>query len=348
MTRLFAFFTPLALAAQPFVAGVSAGVSAGVPEQARESEAVQGLRALQLLDQRMHATGYRLVSANMEFCPEQIPHTGLLLHDINQYGDKNAARLAHGFSGPIAISAVAPDSPAAAVALQVGDSLTAIDGIPVDQIVIDAEKLADEKPDYRRIAAVKERLIEAGDDGKVVLKVRRGGTDQLVSLIPAQACRSQFQIRVSRDREASADGKMVSISSTLAEYVQNDDELAAIAAHELAHNLLKHRERLNAQKVNRGFFGQFGKSAGRIKAAEIEADRLSIWLMANAGYDPQAAIRFWTRYGKRYGKGIFSAATHYRWKKRVKLFEEEIAKMAQRDAAGGKYAPPLLMAQQSQ
>ena len=64
--------------------------------------------------------------------------------------------------------------------------------------------------------------------------------------------------------------------------------------------------------------------------------------MANAGYDPQAAIRFWTRYGKEHGKGIFSASTHYRWKKRVGLFEEQIAKMATLTAVDGKYAPPLL------
>ena len=105
---------------------------------------------------------------------------------------------------------------------------------------------------------------------------------------------------------------------------------------------MKHKDRLNAQKVNRGFFGQFGKSAGRIKQAEIEADRLSVWLMKNAGYDPQAAIRFWTRYGKKHGKGIFSASTHYRWKKRVKLFEEEIAKMQTAETLDGKISPPLL------
>jgi len=54
------------------------------------------------------------------------------------------------------------------------------------------------------------------------------------------------------------------------------------------------------------------------------------------------AIRFWTRYGKEHGKGIFSASTHYRWKKRVELFEEEIEKMGAIVPVDGKYAPPLL------
>lgn len=244
----------------------------------------------------------------------------------------------------LSINTIAPGSPAAAAGLVVGDGLIAINGMPVENIVIDEKNLVDEKPEYRRIATIKTAMIQAAGNGSINLTTERGGLQQDITVIPARTCPSQFQIRVSKKREASADGKMVSISSTLAEYIMNDGELAAIAAHELAHNLLKHRDRLNAQKVNRGFFGQFGKSAKRIKAAEIEADRLSVWLMANAGYDPQAAIRFWTRYGKQHGKEIFSASTHYRWKKRVKLFEEEIAKMQQIEALDGKYALPLLTA----
>jgi len=342
MTRfLLPLFVLLFAVPQP---SAGAKQSEGRPMQ---SDAVQALKALQRLDQRMHTTGYRLVSANAGFCDTNVPHIGFLLHDLNQYGDKEAARQAHGFANAIAINAVVPDSAAAASSLKVGDSLIAVDGQLVDEIDFDTEKLAAEKPEYRRIAAVKARVLEAAADGRVALTIMRAGSRHEIAVAATQACPSQFQIQVSKNRDASADGKMVSISSTLAEYVLDDDELAAIAAHELAHNLLKHRDLLNAQKVNRGFFGQFGKSAGRIKTAEIEADRLSVWLMANAGYDPEAAIRFWTRYGKQHGKGIFSAPTHYRWKKRVKLFEEEMAKMANAEAANGKYSPPLLLARRA-
>lgn len=314
----------------------------GPADQSIESEAVLGLKALQILDQRAHGIGYRLVSANAAFCRETVPHLGILLHDLNQYGNKDAARRAHGFASNIAINAVALGSPAEVAGLLVGDNLIAIEEKLLENIVVDDELFADEKPEYRRIAAIKTMLLDAAADGSAKISIMRDGTGQEIVLTSTQTCASQFQIQVSKKREASADGKIVSISSALAEYVLTDDELAAIAAHELAHNLLKHRDRLNAQNVNRGFFGQFGKSAGRIKAIEIEADRLSVWLMANAGYDPQAAIRFWTRYGKQHGKGIFSASTHYRWKKRVKLFEEEIAKMAKMEAIEGRYAPPLL------
>ncbi len=313
------------------------------PEDGFNPDSILALKGLQLLDQRINAIGYRLVEANTPFCTGTVAQTGALLHDVNQYPDHSVARFALGFDGPVAVNAVAPDSPAAAAGLMPGDDILAINGMKVDDIPLDSPEIVQELPGYRRLAAVNATLDQALAGGDVRLEILRGGEQVQLILQARPACPSRFQITVDDDRGASADGRIVSVTSRLAEYFLSDDEFAAVVAHELAHNLLKHRDRLDAQKVNRGFFGQFGKSASRIREAEIEADRLSVWLMANAGYDPQAAIRFWTRYGKEHGKGIFSASTHYRWKKRVKLFEEEIVKMASMAPVDGKQPPPLLV-----
>jgi len=324
-----------------------ASVSPAAAQEGADPTAVQALKNLQKLDQRLHAIGFRLTTENAAFCKDIIYRSGLLLHDIDQYGNKAAARAAHGFHTPISINAVAGINKRS---MRSGDGLLSINQQLLSEIPHNDLKLEQEDPGYRRLAAINEHIAESMRirsnfrNSNSLVRFLRGSEEMGAQISPAQACISRFQIRPDKDRQASADGKMVTITSALAEYTQSDDELAAIAAHELAHNLLKHKERLNAQKVNRGFFGQFGKSAGRIKQTEIEADRLSIWLMKNAGYDPQAATRFWTRYGKQHGKGIFSASTHYRWKKRVKLFEEEIAKMMAMEPVRDKYAPPLLVA----
>ncbi|WP_417620498.1 M48 family metalloprotease [Parasphingorhabdus sp.] len=330
------FFPLLAL----LVAGPLCAQNA--PDADYDPDTILALKGLQRLDQRMNAIGYRLVDANASYCDQKTARTGLLLNDVAQYADQGTARFALGFDGPIGITAVAPDSPAAAAKLSPGNSLLAINNMAIDDIVIDDSQSSSEQPAYRRVDTINRMLRQMLAEGDVELTISEGGISRTVPIKPVQTCPGQFQIRVSADRSATADGKMVSVSSRLAEYFLADDEFAAVVAHELAHNLLKHRDRLDAQQVNRGFFGQLGKSAGRIRDTEIEADRLSVWLMANAGYDPQAAIRFWTRYGKEHGKGIFSASTHYRWKKRVQLFEEEIAKMAAMEPVDGKYAPPLL------
>ena len=305
------------------------------------SAAVQALHGLQRLDQRLHRIGYRLLAENVSFCRDKIPNSGILLHDIQQYGDKTAARAAFGFSQDIAINSLVTGSAGEQAGLLINDGIIAINDSNVKQFSNNRSQSDEAENNNLRISRFKTLL----EQGAVQVVIMRNGQQQILNLEPPLTCASRFEIEPSKKRRASADGQVVKLTSTLAAYFQSDDEFAAVVAHEIAHNLLKHKDILNAQKVNRGFFGQFGKSTKRIKETEIAADRLSVWLMVNAGYDPKAAIRFWTRYGKEHGKGIFSASTHYRWKKRVGLFEEEIAKINAMKISQGKRSPPLLHSQ---
>src|SRR3546814_9543762 len=105
-----------------------------------------------------------------------------------------------------------------------------------------------------------------------------------------------------------------------------------------------HRERLDAADVDRGLFKGFGRSARLFRQTEVEADRLSVWLMRGAGYDPQAAVRFWGRFGTRGGPVLIQPGTHPRWRDRVRSIEEEIAAIRAADAAGRPLEPPLIAA----
>jgi hypothetical protein len=51
--------------------------------------------------------------------------------------------------------------------------------------------------------------------------------------------------------------------------------------------------------------------------------------MKGAGFDPHAPARFWARFGKKTGAGIFSDGTHLRTKARVKLLEAEANRITQ-------------------
>ena len=103
--------------------------------------------------------------------------------------------------------------------------------------------------------------------------------------------------------------------------VHDDDELAAVMAHEIAHVTCRHvTERLSmSQSIN--VVGQAADLAATIlgfgdvysvarnvfsvgsaiwlpaysRKDEAEADRVGLLYMADAGYDPQAAIRLWQR-----------------------------------------------------
>ncbi len=314
-----------------------------IPVHADESgEQTAAFAELQRFDARLLDTGHRLAVANAEYCRDTHMTAGVSLHDIAQYQDRESARAAFGFARDIAVLAVADASPAQAAKIQANDAIAGINGSDPLGTDMRADKRLVQNS-YERIAGVLDLWDAALDAGPIDVTVA-DGTGQLrnVRIVPEKACRSRFQIVPSKNFDASADGQVITISTQMMNYVASEDELAAIVAHEFAHNMLRHLQRLEEAGHAGGLMAMFGRNARLTKQTEIEADRLSVWLMANAGYDPAGAIRFWQRYGKEHGQGIFSAPTHYRYKKRVRLFEEEIAKMATMPRGTKGYAPPLL------
>jgi beta-barrel assembly-enhancing protease len=299
---------------------------------------IAAYRALTEQDKRLATIGYRLELANAPFCDEKAPNPGWVIHDIAQYPDAAIAKAAFGLKTPIEISAVVVGGPADQAGLQVGDGFAALDGIAIDWA-----KMVAGKTGYERMAKFKMLLAERiGSDGALRLSTRRQTQIKNFVIKSPLICASDFQIDTRDGLDAGADGAMVRVTYDLARYASDDGELAAIVAHELSHNILRHRERLNAQGVDRGLGRMFGKSRKAILQTEIEADQLSVWLMANAGYKPEAAVTFWQGYGPKSGGGIFGDGTHLSWKKRVALLKNEIETLKAAVRHNGKLQPPLL------
>jgi beta-barrel assembly-enhancing protease len=287
-------------------------------------------RALVAQDLRLASVGYQLAAANAPYCKARSHNPGLVLHDVAQYPDRATAIAAFSFPEPVSVAAVVKDGPADRAGVKTGDGLAAIGGKDLD-IKIKEKK----QPTYARLAKVKDILENALRSlGGAVLTLNRGSGKVTAEVVPSSICASEFWVDSKTALDAGADGSGVRVTAAMMDYIADDSELAAVVAHELAHNLLGHRARLSR-------LGE-GKSRATLKT-EIEADRLSVWLMRNAGYDPHAAIRFWQRYGPKTSMGIFSDATHLRWANRIELLEAEIEKMAQSGKRDGPLPPPLLV-----
>ncbi|HEV2568158.1 M48 family metallopeptidase [Sphingomonas sp.] len=286
------------------------------------------LRALVALDIRVAAIGERLARGGL--CKEVLSSPGWVLQDVAQYSAalRPAARQALKLGDLPSVVALLPGSGASA-GLRVGDEIVSVNG----------QAIAAQARGYRRVEQVEAMVEQALAAGPVALVVRREGRDVPVRIVPVPGCRSRFQLLTGRGLNAKADGRYVQVTGELVEFVHNDDELALVIAHELAHNILRHKNRLDAAGVSRGLFAGFGKNRTRIRETELEADRLALYLMARAGYDVSVAPAFWERFGRHTVPGFLSDGTHPGARERVRRAEAEIARIRAQQAAGQQPTP---------
>ena len=276
--------------------------------------------ALRQVDGRMAAIAYRLTTGNAALCRDLAPMTGMQLHAIDQYGreDQADARAAFGFAAPVQVESVVPGSPAARAGLLPDDGLLAIDGQPVGTPPADAANTSVTRD--RALALIAQVPVAA----PLHLMLERGGVRRPVILQPDPGCRSTFEVLLGPGLKASSDGRTVQVSVRWFERL-DDAAVAAIVAHELSHTILRHRLRLEAAGVKWGLLGQFGRNARLFNRTEGDADRLSVHLLRNAGYDPQAAVRFWRGEGARADGGLFRSATHPSAAARAQAISAEVA-----------------------
>ena len=89
----------------------------------------------------------------------------------------------------------------------------------------------------------------------------------------------------------------------------------------------------------------FGANVKYFRQTELQADLLSVYLLANAGYPPRAAIDFWNRFGPSKAGGIFRSRSHPHWRDRVATLEAEIAKL---ETVSARPMVPGVIAERSQ
>ncbi|MBJ7502081.1 MAG: M48 family metalloprotease [Sphingopyxis sp.] len=303
MQKLAALIAAAALALSPVAAAAKGGRAAFYAALAEQ-------------ETRLAAIAHRLTTASARWCPALTPQPGWILGDLRQFpnGDRGAASEIYGDADGPFIAAVAPGSPAERAGLTRGTRIAAING--------DAILPAGDGPTIRiDTALVKLYTLDPAAAWTIT-----GADGRLYHIAPAPGCASAFRIEL-RGAQAAANGILVRVTQKLARSIAEDDELAAVVAHELAHNILRHRDRLGGDR-----------SAARIRQTEFEADRLAVWLMADAGYDPAAAIRFW----QRHKRPLIRAASHPPRSERIVAIKAEMTAMTAARAASITARPSLV------
>lgn len=288
---------------------ILAALVAASPLQASEPDLAEeraSIERFQALDQRLQDIGWRLARGNADFCARTVPSVGLQLQDVASYGAPDTVRAALGLNGDFAIQSVAASSPAS-MSPELASNVEIAALGTTNPNIWEAGK----RSYWQRLARAHEYIdANLAQTGAVQLGLTNGAT---VDLEAVPVCASRFELS-GRGKRALADGSRVIIGLRFPGLAYPEDELAAAIAHELAHNLLAHRNWLDEN----------GRKRRNIRLTEREADRLMPWLLANADYDPRAAHRFMERWGPKHSGGLLRARTHDGWDERAEFILAEI------------------------
>lgn len=302
-TGLFAF--ALALSCAPALAQTTAN---GEAMQLSRKPLPADVTELRQKDTRVLTIGYRLVTGNARYCENRTHAAGLLLHDVGAYGDADGLRKTLDLKGDVGVQALVAGGPAKRAGLRVDDTVTAIGGLRITDI---PNKNAKPWERIETIRAETERLL--AETGTLPVTVLRNGAPVVLTIEGVPACPSRFEVGLGK--RAVADGHRVVIGPEFVGIDYPEALLAGIVAHEFAHNLLRHR----------AWFDAYGKRTGKgVRLTEREADRLSPWLLANAGLDPEGGVAFFKKWGPRHGMWIFRDRSHDAWDERAENMAAEL------------------------
>lgn len=177
-------------------------------------------------------------------------------------------------------------------------------------------------------------------------------------------CIFKFEIKSSEDLNAYADGEKIYITTAMASFAQNDEELAMVLAHEYAHNIFNHSSSAatnsmvggiaglildsvaGSQGINTGgMFSKMGQGVGALQYSvdfEQEADYAGMYILGNARYDMDKSTGFWRRMTLETARdGTYGNITHPSNPKRTLAIKKTVKEIKAKKAAGRPLLPEM-------
>ena len=308
-TRLCAslFMVFIAASLSGCMAPKTAGVKVDPATAAREEQIQRDMRLQRQYQQqlRVQNVAHPILKGSVPLCKEDVrPSIGLMqatLFDFAPDGVPAAQR--YGISEQPTVTATVSNSPSAKAGLQKGDRLQTINGKPVG---------TGKKATPKTMELLTDELKA---NSTATVGIVRNGYPQTIKVTAETLC--SYPVVVTQDDtvNAYADGDAIYITTGMLRFVENDQELATVIGHELAHNAMGH---MTSKTVNRAvgtFFdilaaaygvntqGAFGNATGQAfsKEFEAEADYVGIYAMALGGVDTSQSANFWRRMGAEMG-----------------------------------------------
>ena len=304
----------------------------------------------------LHDSAFKLWQAAAAMCaPRTRPGHGIVAATLSDIKAASRSRMVSrmGLDTRPRVFLVASGSPAEAAGLRAGDLLVSVDGTPV----------ASGGSGRKKIDALMRKVGLA----PVKMTIRREGGEtpgeRSVTLTPVAVCDYTVHLTNSSKINAYADGNRVLVTKGMMEFVRSATELETVLGHELAHNIMKHRDAktgneaigavaglaldvvLLAAGVNtEGAFMKAGAQIGSgvfSQGFESEADYVGLYIMARAGSDYRNAPNFWRRMAAREPSKIVLASSHPTTAERFVSMTRGVAEIDSKVAAGKPLRPEI-------
>ncbi len=296
----------------------------------------------------------RIRLAGTQICESQTSlMLGLKYWNIHEFlpEDESIARNKYQLGAGLKVLNVATDSPAEKAGFRIGDELLAI-----NDLIIAGGKNA--KKDFAK------QLEEVKKTSKpLTIKIWREGEEKLLSVTPVKACKSDIELIFDNAINAYADGTNIYIASGMMNFIENEEEIALVISHELAHNVMNH---IDAKKTNAGVGmaigllldigaavagvntrGGFSDVGGKLGAEafsvdfENEADYVGLYFMASANYKIDNVALFWRRMAQENPNAITLSSTHPSTSERFVSIEKTIKEIKQKQINNKPLKPEM-------
>ncbi len=268
--------------------------------------------------------GYKVNSSNADICNKTDFNSGLTFANDEVIGLKIARFFPEkiNLGSRVSIIDIVKNSPADKAGLALGDVILEVEGFIFPEGKNALKKIS------KHFKDIEERPVKR-------IKIDRKGEILTFDINQKKIC--NYPIIFTQDKivNAYADGKSIIMTQGMVDYAKDDNEIAMVIAHELAHN---DRGHLDAKKKNTLIMGSIGfildlmtiyysggtaggnaentemwsKIGAQAYSVEFEkdADYGGLYYAYRAGYDITKVKDFWVRIGSENPKQIAISSTH--------------------------------------
>ena len=319
---------------------------------------------------RVDDVGHKLLAVATPYCTGAVASgTGVRFANLNSFPStyEDAAR-AVGFSDTVVIVSVARGSAAARAGIEVGDRVVGVNDGTAPRGPNAASQLA--RAIATRGPAAPRLTLHHGDttflmDASARNRARTHGSaagDTHVTVPADTLC--GYNLIASRKDEINtwADGSNVTVTSAMLRFVVDNDELAAVLAHEIAHNALGHVQAQQQTTID-GSFGAIVDTSAAVRAMnargetgkqpldvgslvfsqvqERDADDVAMYLLARAGRPVGEVTNLWRHVAQHNPSNVKYVGRHPTTKARLARLERAEREMPAKFARGERPTPAV-------